>query len=641
MRRGASAGAFRRLGAEGARRFSVVAWGANTEGQCGVSSYLPVLLQACEVEALAGLPLSSLAAGKTHSAAIAATGEAFIWGDGSSGKLGHGSTDNAFTPHRLEALVGRVHVTAAALGRQHTLLLDSAGQAWACGENKEGQCGLGTPLEELARQQRQQWELGAFAQLAATSAGASNAGGLAAAAAMPAGRSQQPGGAAAGQSAAAAAAAAQQAYEQQQFQRSMEYVSQHAWHSTHLKPFLEHRDRAAQLEAAISMYDSELRSLITRQSAWQRFESAKGSDISIPGLMPGQIATPVRLGRARQGLFSPMLPELAGLDAERIVQVCAGRYMSAALTAAGEVWAWGGGFNGELGSPSLSWSPGPRRVDGILAEVLKDNGGAIKVAAGGAFCTALTRSGRVVIWGQPMGGDGSADVPAASLAGVAAATPPDAAPHPQRTHGRRRRRGGLPAVRAAPRPPGSTLAAAQQPGAAGAEQHEVPNLRIQKQGGLLVAEVLDLPPMIDLVSGFSHVAFTDGASVWCIGRHAAAGATPSAPALHWLQPRRVMHRPDDGVASLAAGSFASAAITGSGDLHLWGTLLSQDVAGAILKSSEDQGMGHWAHSSTADAAATQWTGWEGLGSPEPTRVPGLHQVQHVALGSMHALAVVA
>ncbi len=39
------------------------------------------------------------------------------------------------------------------------------------------------------------------------------------------------------------------------------------------------------------------------------------------------------------------------------------------------------------------------------------------------------------------------------------------------------------------------------------------------------------------------------------------------------------------MASLAAGSFASAAITGSGDLHLWGTLLSQDVAGAILKSS--------------------------------------------------------
>lgn len=132
-------------------------------------------------------------------------------------------------------------------GCVHTTALPSPGDTGTL------QCGLGTPLEELARQQRQQWELGAFAQLAATSTGASNAGGLAAAAAMPAGRSQQPGGAAAGQSAAAAAAAAQQAYEQQQFQRSMEYVSQHAWHSTHLKPFLEHRDRAAQLEAAISM----------------------------------------------------------------------------------------------------------------------------------------------------------------------------------------------------------------------------------------------------------------------------------------------------------------------------------------------------------------------------------------------------
>ncbi len=42
--------------------------------------------------------------------------------------------------------------------------------------------------------------------------------------------------------------------------------------------------------------------------------------------MPGQIASPVRLGRARQGIFSPMLPELAGLDAERIVQVGAGGY---------------------------------------------------------------------------------------------------------------------------------------------------------------------------------------------------------------------------------------------------------------------------------------------------------------------------
>jgi hypothetical protein len=47
--------------------------------------------------------------------------------------------------------------------------------------------------------------------------------------------------------------------------------------------------------------------------------------------MPGQIASPVRLGRARQGLFSPGVAELAGLDAHRIVQV---RLAPAALACA-------------------------------------------------------------------------------------------------------------------------------------------------------------------------------------------------------------------------------------------------------------------------------------------------------------------
>lgn len=57
-----------------------------------MQSFLPLLLQAREVDALAGLPLASLAAGKTHSAAVLESGEAFTWGEGGDGKLGHGST---------------------------------------------------------------------------------------------------------------------------------------------------------------------------------------------------------------------------------------------------------------------------------------------------------------------------------------------------------------------------------------------------------------------------------------------------------------------------------------------------------------------------------------------------------------------
>lgn len=41
-----------------------------------------------------------------------------------------------------------------ALGDHHTLFVDRAGGLWSCGENKEGQCGLGTPLEVIASQHR-------------------------------------------------------------------------------------------------------------------------------------------------------------------------------------------------------------------------------------------------------------------------------------------------------------------------------------------------------------------------------------------------------------------------------------------------------------------------------------------------------
>lgn len=55
-----------------------------------MSAALPLLLQAREVEALAGLPVASLTAGKTHSAGVLRGGEVLTWGEGLHGKLGHG-----------------------------------------------------------------------------------------------------------------------------------------------------------------------------------------------------------------------------------------------------------------------------------------------------------------------------------------------------------------------------------------------------------------------------------------------------------------------------------------------------------------------------------------------------------------------
>jgi hypothetical protein len=58
----------------------------------------------------------------------------------------------------------------------------------------------------------------------------------------------------------------------------------------------------------------------------------------------------------------------AGLAAETAVSLAACRYFSAVGTASGQVWTFGGGFNGELGG-GASWSSAARPLEGLLAEV--------------------------------------------------------------------------------------------------------------------------------------------------------------------------------------------------------------------------------------------------------------------------------
>lgn len=85
-----------------------------------MNAYLPLLLQAREVEALARLPVAGLTAGKTHSAAVLAGGEALTWGDGRDGKLGHGTTGGCCHPlcscvQHTAKLMGFLLPAAAAL----------------------------------------------------------------------------------------------------------------------------------------------------------------------------------------------------------------------------------------------------------------------------------------------------------------------------------------------------------------------------------------------------------------------------------------------------------------------------------------------------------------------------------------------
>lgn len=81
-----------------------------------MKEFHPVLLRPMALEA-PGLEAAAVAAGKAHSAAVSAAGEAWTWGEGSEGKLGHGCTDNQFVPSRWASMLRQAFLQARRLSR--------------------------------------------------------------------------------------------------------------------------------------------------------------------------------------------------------------------------------------------------------------------------------------------------------------------------------------------------------------------------------------------------------------------------------------------------------------------------------------------------------------------------------------------
>ena len=64
--------------------------GRNVEGQCGQTS-APVVAEPAAVEGLDDVV--TIAAGRMHSGGATADGQLYTWGEGTSGKLGHGNAE--------------------------------------------------------------------------------------------------------------------------------------------------------------------------------------------------------------------------------------------------------------------------------------------------------------------------------------------------------------------------------------------------------------------------------------------------------------------------------------------------------------------------------------------------------------------
>ena len=128
---------------------TVWAWGRGDFGQLGngatANSSVPVLVNALPGGRTAVRVVGSGGvSGASHSLAVANDGTAWAWGPGALGQLGRGSTAASLIPVQVNPLPGGRTFVSIAAGGSHSLAVANDGTAWAWGNNGNGQLGDGT-----------------------------------------------------------------------------------------------------------------------------------------------------------------------------------------------------------------------------------------------------------------------------------------------------------------------------------------------------------------------------------------------------------------------------------------------------------------------------------------------------------------
>jgi alpha-tubulin suppressor-like RCC1 family protein len=576
---------------------TLVSWGLNDHGQCGVPSHSPLLSGPEEVELGVG-PLTgteALCAGPSHAAIATAAGEVYTWGDGAHGKLGLGSNRlGSFLPARIEALVGRAHITHIALGHRWSFFLDCSGELYASGRFATEE------LEFSTRQglHRQNMLLKESAQAFSNK---SHSHGLhdAFQSGMPLGDGffelstpQALGNA----STATPSSPSQSA-------RPLEIGGEVAGGgiSNQLLPFIDHTHRLEEIFYTRQIKGNgngvDERDWLTDQSASFSAHPTIGRKLSPPFHWSLESPLPFLINRytGRTLLASNTVgsrlwtitasPNAArsrvyGLDSDGLVS-----FVSLIHDKEGE-------------EPSLALEEQQRCT--TVNRVLERNGGAVSLVSCDEFDAALTKSGRVVAWVAVNG-------------------------HGEDGHER------LETVGADNRGYKITF-------------HSTPAVRMVEYEFLPMGQSqfdpLQTPVRIKLMSGSGRtLLLSDGERVWTVD-NVLCGEKASCI------PRQEMCLSEEGVARVSAGHGCFAVVSGAGRLWMWGNLLTSQRMSNALRHSEEEGFGHWSYSASGlptgtDALRKSQSTWLGLGSPRPVVVPGLHNVSNVALGDGYALALVA
>lgn len=118
---------------------TVWAWGRNNHGQLGDGTTTQ-RTSPVQVKGPGGTGnltnITAIAAGKEHGLAVASNGSVYAWGNNSQGQLGDGTTTERTSPVQVSGLTD---VIAVAAGDYHSLALKSDGTVFSWGDDSKGQ----------------------------------------------------------------------------------------------------------------------------------------------------------------------------------------------------------------------------------------------------------------------------------------------------------------------------------------------------------------------------------------------------------------------------------------------------------------------------------------------------------------------
>ncbi|HET7017105.1 MAG TPA: hypothetical protein VFI65_24495 [Streptosporangiaceae bacterium] len=121
----------------------VLAWGDNSYGQLGDGNFTGVARKPLSVKLPGGVKIAEVACGAFHNLAVTTTGLVYGWGYNAHGELGDKSVANADLPVRV-ALPTGTRVSQVSAGVNHSVALTAAGHVLAWGFDIYGQLGDGT-----------------------------------------------------------------------------------------------------------------------------------------------------------------------------------------------------------------------------------------------------------------------------------------------------------------------------------------------------------------------------------------------------------------------------------------------------------------------------------------------------------------